>query len=100
VRAAVPIDKEQVSHIASLAHLDLDPDDVERFRHQLQAILDHMEVLAELDVGEVVPTAHPLGRGQALRPDEATPSLPREEALANAPDAAVGQFRVPRVLKG
>jgi aspartyl-tRNA(Asn)/glutamyl-tRNA(Gln) amidotransferase subunit C len=96
----VSIDTKEVLRIAALAHLELEPASVETLGQQLKQILDHIAVLQELDVSDVPPTTHPLGRGQASRPDEVAPSLSAEDALANAPDAAEGYFRVPRVLRG
>jgi aspartyl-tRNA(Asn)/glutamyl-tRNA(Gln) amidotransferase subunit C len=96
----VSIDTKEVLRIAALARLDLDAGSVDTFRHQLKQILDYVAVLGELDVDGVPPTTHPLGRGGALRPDEARPCLEADEALANAPDPANGHFRVPRVLRG
>jgi aspartyl-tRNA(Asn)/glutamyl-tRNA(Gln) amidotransferase subunit C len=96
----VTIDTNEVLRIASLARLELDEGSVETFRHQLKEILDYVGMLGELDVTDVPPTTHPLGRGQAARPDEVRPSLSVDEALANAPDAANDLFRVPRVLGG
>ena len=94
------IDTKEVLRIAALAHLEIDSSSVETFRQQLKQILDHIAVLEELDVSGVPPTTHPLGRGQPARGDDVRPSLRAEDALANAPDAADGYFRVPRVLRG
>jgi aspartyl-tRNA(Asn)/glutamyl-tRNA(Gln) amidotransferase subunit C len=96
----VTIDTNEVLRIAALARLELDEGSVETFRHQLKEILDYVGMLGELDVTDVPPTTHPLGRGQAERPDDVRPSLAVDEALANAPDAANDLFRVPRVLGG
>src|SRR5262249_26888098 len=96
----VSIDTDEVLRIAALAHLELDEPTVETFRHQLRHILDYIGMLSDLDAASVSPTTHPLGRGQASRPDTVVPSLTTEAALRNAPDASAGQFRVPRVLKG
>lgn len=94
----MPIDAEQVRHIAALAQLDLDDPTVERFRNQLQKILDYVAMLDSLDVSSIEPTARTLARGQPLRADAVISSLSRDQAQQNAPDSAAGQFRVPRVL--
>ena len=96
----VPIDAREVRHIASLAKLDLDDKTVEQFRHQLQAILDYVALLAEVDVSDVPPTTSPVEGGRSPREDRPAPSLSPEEALANAPDASDDHFRVPRVIQG
>lgn len=95
----MPIDAVEVQRIAELARLDLDAASVERFRHQLQSILDHIATLDELDVASVPPTASTGPRGSAMREDEPQPSLPVERALANAPHSTAGHFHVPRVLE-
>lgn len=94
------IDARQVRHIAELCRLDLDEAAVETFRHQLQAILDYVAMLDTLAVEQVPPTANPLATGSPMRDDDVRPGLTVEQALANAPDAAASQFRVPRVIKG
>ena len=89
------ITKEQVLHVAQLAHLDLTDEEVDRFREQLSAILDAVSKVQELDLADVPPTSHPLDVVNVWREDEPRPSLPVEEALANAPGREGGLFRVP-----
>ncbi len=90
---------EDVLHIARLARIDLTPEDVDRFAAQLSGILDHFQALAEINTDGVEPTAHPLPLSNIMRSDTVTPSLPQEEALANAPRAEDGYFRVRAVLE-
>ena len=89
---------DEVVRIARLAHLDLDPTMVPQFASQLAAILDYVALMDDLTVGPADPAAGSLEERQILRADEPIPSLPRERCLVNAPDAADGLFRVPRVL--
>ncbi|MFO7168245.1 MAG: Asp-tRNA(Asn)/Glu-tRNA(Gln) amidotransferase subunit GatC [Chloroflexota bacterium] len=84
----------QVEHVARLARLRLAPDELEKMREQLSNILDHFQMLQELDVSDVPPTAQVTDMLNVMRPDEVRPSLAREEALANAPDQQDGMFRV------
>ncbi|HZR91452.1 MAG TPA: Asp-tRNA(Asn)/Glu-tRNA(Gln) amidotransferase subunit GatC [Gaiellaceae bacterium] len=91
------ITREDVLHVARLARLELSEEEVERFREQLSAILEAVGKVAELDLAGVEPTAHPLDLVNVLAEDEPRPSLPREEALANAPDPEDGYFGVPSV---
>ena len=91
------ITREQVLHVAKLARLELSGEEVERMRMELSAILDAVGKVAELDLEGVEPTAHPLDLVNMLAEDEPRPSLPREEALANAPDPEDGFFGVPAV---
>jgi aspartyl-tRNA(Asn)/glutamyl-tRNA(Gln) amidotransferase subunit C len=89
------IDREQVLHVARLARLRLSDEEVERMAGELSAILEHVERINELDLDGVEPTSHVVDVENVLRPDEPRPSLPRERALANAPDATDDGFRVP-----
>lgn len=89
------LDREQVLHVARLARLHLDDEEVERLAGELSKVVDYVEKIEELDLEGVPPTSHVVDVVNALRPDEPRPSLPREAALASAPDAAEGGFRVP-----
>ncbi|MBO0729030.1 MAG: Asp-tRNA(Asn)/Glu-tRNA(Gln) amidotransferase subunit GatC [Acidimicrobiaceae bacterium] len=92
------ISTADVAHVARLARLSLDPDELERFTGQLAAVLDHAADVEALDTSGVPPTAHPLPLANVLRDDRVEPTLDRDEVLAQAPDALDGQFRVPRIL--
>jgi aspartyl-tRNA(Asn)/glutamyl-tRNA(Gln) amidotransferase subunit C len=89
------ISRDEVLHVAGLARLDLSEDEIERFREQLNAILEAVGKVAELDLSDVEPTAHPLDLVNAWAEDEPRPSLSVEEALTNAPDREGDFFRVP-----
>ena len=91
------IEREEVLHVAKLARLELRDDEVERMREQLTAILEAVGKVAELDLEGVPPTSHPLDLVNVLAEDVPRPSLPREAALANAPDSEDGLFGVPAV---
>jgi aspartyl-tRNA(Asn)/glutamyl-tRNA(Gln) amidotransferase subunit C len=90
---------EEVDHIALLARLDLSPAERERAGRELSQILDHFEQLNQLDTEGVEPTSHVFPVVNVLRTDERRPSLPRDEALQNAPEQAGGMFQVPRVVE-
>ena len=89
------ITREQVLHVAKLARLALTDEELERLGAQLDAILDAVSTVSELDLSDVPPTSHPLDLVNVLAEDEPRPSLPRDLALANAPQAEDGVFRVP-----
>jgi aspartyl-tRNA(Asn)/glutamyl-tRNA(Gln) amidotransferase subunit C len=91
------ITREDVLHVARLARLEIPEDQIERVQAELGAILEAVGKVSELDLEGVEPTSHPLDLVNVWGEDEPRPSLPREEALANAPDAAEGAFRVPAV---
>jgi aspartyl-tRNA(Asn)/glutamyl-tRNA(Gln) amidotransferase subunit C len=89
------ITREQVLHVASLARLEIPEDEIERVQEQLGAILEAVSKVSELELADIEPTSHPLDLVNVFGEDEPRPSLPQEEALANAPDPAEGAFRVP-----
>lgn len=92
--------RHDVEHIAALAHVELTDDETDSLVRQVNDILRYATQVQDIDTTGVAATAQVLERPPAARPDEVRPSLPREEALANAPDAdrATGLFRVPRVI--
>ena len=89
-----------VERIAALAHLKLTAEEKHLFTRQLTDILDYARQIQAIDTSGVPATAHVRVDQRSEREDELLPCLSRDEALANAPDAApeVGLFRVPRVI--
>ena len=92
--------KAQVEAVAALAHLQLDPSEVELFARQLGEILTYADQVQQIDTTGVPPTASVAAEIGEGRGDEVAASLTIEEALANAPDPARGPglFKVPRVI--
>jgi aspartyl-tRNA(Asn)/glutamyl-tRNA(Gln) amidotransferase subunit C len=90
---------EQVEHIASLARLDLTPEEKARYTQQLSALLDHFQQLQTLDTTNIPPTASVLPGTGRLRADQPRPGLSTADLLRNAPDVEADQFRVPPVLE-
>ena len=95
----VKITLAEVEHVARLARLAIDGDELERMRSQLDTILGYVEQLRRVDTAGVEPTAHVLPLVNVMRDDEVRPSYPTDAMLANAPDPHDGQFRVPRILE-
>ena len=89
------ITRDDVLHVARLARLALREDEVERLQVQLNAILDAVGKVSELDLSDVPPTSHPLALVNVFGADEPEPCLPVEGALANAPEREGDFFRVP-----
>ena len=90
---------EQVEHVAALARLGISEAERQRFAEQLSSILDHFQALQALDTEQIPPTAQVLDLRNVMRPDAVRPSLTQGEALANAPRAQDGFFRVQAVLE-
>jgi len=89
----------EVGHVARLARLELPPEEKERMRAQLDAILVYIDKLRELDTADVEPTSHAIPMTNVMREDEVRPSFPKEEMLANAPELAGDFFRVPKIIE-
>ncbi len=86
------VDPEEVRHVADLARVDLDEEEVERFTDQFGEILAAFEALEE--VPEVESEADLVN---VMRPDETHDCLSQEEALQNAPESEEGYFKGPKV---
>ena len=89
------ISRDEVLHVARLARLALSGEEIDRLGAQLNAILEAVGKVSELDLADVEPTAHPLDLVNVWAEDEPQESLTVEDALANAPDREAGFFRVP-----
>ena len=87
-----------VRHVANLARLELNDDEVAVFQPQLEAIIERARSLMQLDVANIEPTAHPSPVFGRMRNDEPHESLPPAAVLQNAPDQAQSQIRVPKVV--
>ncbi|MGQ9635155.1 MAG: Asp-tRNA(Asn)/Glu-tRNA(Gln) amidotransferase subunit GatC [Bryobacteraceae bacterium] len=96
------ITEHQVRYVAELANLRLTDEEAVRFQADLNEILEHMDKLNELDTSGVEPMAQVLfeaGETATLRDDAELPVLGTETALANAPLAGAGCFKVPKVIE-
>ncbi len=90
---------DEVRHIAFLARLELEEEELERYAQQLSAVLEYASRLNEVDTTQIAPTASVLPLQAPLRPDIVRPCPPRELMLSNAPEEERGMFRVPPVLE-
>lgn len=98
----MPITEADVQKIAQLAHMEITADELKIFAPQMAEIVNYVEQLKVVATGDVTPALGGLTpEGEATdstREDAATPSLGQKAALAEAPDAASGHFRVPKIL--
>lgn len=90
---------QDVEHIAKLARLKLTEEEKLRFQKELGKIIEYFDQLKKLNTDGVPPTTHVVPLENVLREDKVTPSLPVEEALADAPDRKGNYFRVPKVVE-
>jgi len=95
----MPVTKKDVEHVAGLARLALTEEEKELYTSQLSRILAYVEKLKELDTTGVEPTTHAIPVTRALREDSVMPSIPREDAIQNAPEREKGCFKVPRIIE-
>ena len=93
------LSREEVLHTARLARLGLTEDEVDKLKEQLDNILENFEILQQVDTTDVPPTAQSIALQTVMRSDEAVPSLPQSEILANAPQKDGQFFRVKAVLE-
>lgn len=90
---------QDVEHIAKLARLKLTEEEKQRFQKELGTIIEYFDQLKKLNTDGVSPTTHVVPLENVLREDKVKPSLPVDEALANAPDRKGNYFRVPKVVE-
>ena len=93
------ISLEQVRYVARLSRIELSPEEEQKFTHQLGEILTYVEKLNECDIEGVQPISQASLAVNVFREDELKESLPQDEALANAPEKAMGFFKVPRIIE-
>jgi aspartyl-tRNA(Asn)/glutamyl-tRNA(Gln) amidotransferase subunit C len=91
----VAISREDVLHVAALARLDLTSEEVAQLEQELNAILEAVSKVSELELDDVPPTSHPLDVVNVFADDEPRPCLPLEDVFANAPARDDNLFRVP-----
>jgi aspartyl-tRNA(Asn)/glutamyl-tRNA(Gln) amidotransferase subunit C len=92
------ITRDEVVHLARLARIELTEAELESFVSQLDVILGAVARVGEVAAADIPPTSHSLPLENVFRPDVVRPSLGAEAALAGAPAAEDGRFRVPRIL--
>ncbi|MEM1550627.1 MAG: Asp-tRNA(Asn)/Glu-tRNA(Gln) amidotransferase subunit GatC [Candidatus Bathyarchaeia archaeon] len=92
------ITKGDVEHISQLAHIELTEEEKEVFVEQFNRILEFFEKIDEVNTEGIPPTYHVLDLANIFREDEIQESLPREEALRNAPRREDGFFKSPRIV--
>jgi aspartyl-tRNA(Asn)/glutamyl-tRNA(Gln) amidotransferase subunit C len=90
---------EDIAKVALLARLRIDPGELASYTEQINKIIHYVEQLQQVDTSGVEPLAHGVELRNVFREDRRTDSLPREEALENAPRRNHEAFLVPAVLQ-
>jgi aspartyl-tRNA(Asn)/glutamyl-tRNA(Gln) amidotransferase subunit C len=98
--AHMALTREQIASIATLARLELTPEEIPVYQESLSKIIDFVGTLDRIDTRGVEPMAHPLpGLSQRLRPDVVTEADRHTQYQANAQQVAAGLYLVPRVIE-
>lgn len=92
------ISADSVRHLAQLARIDLTDDEVQHLTSELRVIVDNIAKVSEVATDDVPATSHPIPLSNVMRPDEVADVLSQEQALAGAPEATDGRFRVSAIL--
>jgi aspartyl-tRNA(Asn)/glutamyl-tRNA(Gln) amidotransferase subunit C len=95
----MPITRKEVEYVAHLSRLELTEEEMRRLGGQLDSILGYMDKLNELDTTGVEPMVYAIQAQPLVRQDLTGASLPRKEALQNAPESDQGCFKVPRIIE-
>lgn len=91
---------KDIRHVARLARLSIQQEDLETVRRDLNSVLDYVGQLAQLDTDEIPPTMHVVPVQAPLRQDTVGFSLSSDEALRNGPQVVDQMFVVPRIMDG
>ncbi|MCV7490574.1 Asp-tRNA(Asn)/Glu-tRNA(Gln) amidotransferase subunit GatC [Micrococcus luteus] len=94
------ITRDQVEHLARLAHIRMTDEELDTMSGDLEKILEHVSAVQAAAGDDVTPTSHPIALQNVFREDVPAGMLTREEALDQAPDSEDGQFKVPAILDG
>ncbi len=92
------VTKEQVMHVAHLARLEFQENELDGFTQTFNNILDYIAKLEEVNTDGINPTSHVIDVKNVFREDEPSSSLSNEEAMKNAPSSEDGSFVVPRII--
>ena len=92
------ITRDEVSHLADLARIDLDDAELDHLAPQLSVILESIASIADVAAADIPPTSHAIPLTNVFREDVVRPSLTAEQALSGAPASEQQRFSVPRIL--
>ncbi len=92
------VTNDEVKHIAKLAKLEFNDEEIIKYRDDLNKILEYVDKLNELDTENIEPLSHPIEGFNVFREDELGESVDTEDALKNAPESTSKYFKVPKVI--
>ncbi|GAA1499023.1 Asp-tRNA(Asn)/Glu-tRNA(Gln) amidotransferase subunit GatC [Paeniglutamicibacter kerguelensis] len=94
------ISREDVAHLAHLAHIEMSDAELDKMTGELGVIVEAIASVSEAASADVPATTHPIALFNVFREDVVGPTLTAEEALLNAPDSTDTRFKVPAILDG
>jgi aspartyl-tRNA(Asn)/glutamyl-tRNA(Gln) amidotransferase subunit C len=94
------ITRDEVAHLARLAHIEMTTDQLDRMAGELGVIVDAVRRVSAVAGDDVPATSHPIPLSNVYREDVVGETLTSAEALSGAPDSADGRFKVPAILDG
>lgn len=89
---------KEVIHVAKLARIDIDENDLDRFAEQIGKIIEYVDILNSVDTSKVRPSSHAINLNNAFRNDDEAEHTQRDTALSNAPEKEDGYFVVPKII--
>lgn len=92
------ITADEAAHVAHLARLSFSAEELQLYTGHLNAILEYVAQLQQVNTEGVSPMSHPLAVSNVFRQDELLPPLSNEAALSNAPQKGDGAFVVPKII--
>lgn len=95
---APALTRDEVAHLAYLARLEVTDEELDRYAGQLELILGSVAVVSAVAEQDIEPTSHAVPLVNVFREDIVRPGLSNADALAMAPAADAGMFRVPQIL--
>lgn len=93
------INRDDVAHLARLAHIEMSEQELDRMAGELAVIVDSIKSVSEVASADVPATSHPIPLTNVMREDVVGHVFTAEQALSGAPDAEDGRFRVPAILE-
>ena len=94
------VEKQEIEKLAKLARLDFTPEEVETLQDSLGKLVGYLDQLGKLKLDDVEPMTAVDDAPRPLRPDVQADMLPKEKALANAPEVNLEHFSIPKVIGG
>ena len=92
------INRDDVAHLARLAHIEMSADELDRMAGELAVIVDSVKSVSEAAGDDVPATSHPIPLTNVFREDVVGHTFTAEQSLSGAPDAYEGRFKVPAIL--